>query len=128
MAEYTPVYSGGVRPFSRTASAAVIGGRLVETTTAGSVGPAGAGSLKVEGVAAFDAGIGARVTVWPLNNATHEIDSAAAIAVGDGIAAGAAGTIATIGIAVGAAAGSLIGEAISAAGAGGVKTRFIGRS
>jgi hypothetical protein len=126
MAEYTPVYGGGARPFSRTASAAVTGGRLVETTTAGSVGPAGAGSTKVEGIAAFDAAIGARVTVWPLNNATHEVDSTGTIAVGDGIAAGAAGVAATIVIATGAAAGSLIGEAISAA-TGGAKVRFIGR-
>jgi hypothetical protein len=127
MAEYTPVYTGGVRPFSRTASAAVIGGRLVETTTAGSVGPAAAGSVKVEGVAAFDAAIGARVSVWPINNVTHEIDSSGTIAVGDGVQSGAAGVITTGVIATLAAAGSLIGEAISAA-TGGAKGRFIGRA
>jgi hypothetical protein len=128
MADYVPVYDGGAVPQSKTASAAVVGGTLVEATTAGSVGPAGAASTKIEGVAAFDAGIGARVAVWPLNNVEHEIAVVAAgtITVGDGVQSAAAGLVATATVATAAAAGTLIGTATSTATAPN-KVRFIGR-
>ena len=127
MADYTPVYVSGVNPLTKTASAAITGGQLVEITTASSVGPAGAASTKVAGVAAHDAASGARVTVWPLVNVEHEIVSTGTIAVGDGIAAGAAGVAATVVVATGAAAGTLIGRATTAA-TGGAKVRFVGGS
>lgn len=127
MADYTPVSAGGAKPFTKTASATVVGGQLLEATTASSVGPAGAASTKVLGVAAFDTASGSRVTVWPLNNVEHEITSTGTIAVGDGIAAGAAGVAATVGVAVGAAAGTLVGRATTAA-TGGTKVRFVGGS
>lgn len=123
MAEYAPVYTSA-EPYSLNASAAITGGRLVEITTAASVGPAAAGSTKVAGVAAHDAAINTKVLIWPLLNSTHEIDSAGPIAVGDGVQAGAGGTIATGLSGTLAAAGSLLGIADTAAGAGGVKTRF----
>lgn len=127
MADYTPVYTTGNTPFTKTASTVITGGTLVEITTASTVGTAGATSTKVVGVAAHDAPSGARVTVWPLNNVEHEIVSTGTIAVGDGIASGAAGVAATAVVATAAAAGTLIGRASTAA-TGGAKVRFVGGS
>lgn len=127
MADYSPVYTGGVKPFTSTASAAITGGQVVEATTTGSVGPAAAGSLKCQGVAAHDAASGTRVTVWPLNNVTHEITVVAAgtVTVGDGVIAGTAGTVNTAAVATAAAAGTLIGRATTTATAPN-KVRFVG--
>lgn len=128
MADYSPVYAGNVLPFTKTASAAITGGQVVETTTTGAVGPAGAASTKVVGVAANDTASGARVTVWPLANVEHEIVvvAAATVTVGDGVITGAAGTVNTVVVATGAAAGTLIGTATTTATAPN-KVRFIGR-
>jgi hypothetical protein len=125
VADYTPVYAGGNNAFTKTASAAITGGQLVETTTASSVGPAGAGSLKVVGVAANDTASGARVTVWPLANAEHEVLCTGTITVGDGVIAGAAGVIVTAAVATAAAGGTLLGIATTTGTA--VKVRFVGR-
>lgn len=129
MADYSPVYAGGVKPFTKTASATITGGQIVETTTTGAVGPAGAASLKCVGVAAHDAASGARVTVWPLANVEHEIVvvTAATVTVGDGVIAGTAGTVNTVAVATGAAAGTLIGRATTTATAPN-KVRFVGSS
>lgn len=128
MADYAPVYANGAKPFTKTASAAVTGGQLVETTTASAVAPAGAASTKVVGVAAHDAASGAKVTVWPLNNVEHEVTVVAAgtVTVGDGVVTGASGTAATAAAATAAAAGTLIGTATTTATAPN-KVRFIGR-
>jgi len=128
VADYTPPYVSGVKPLTKTASAAITGGQVVETTTTGSVGPAGAASLKCVGVAAADAASGGRVTVWPLANVEHEIVvvAAATVTVGDGVIAGTAGTVNTVAVATGAAAGTLIGIATTTATAGN-KVRFVGR-
>jgi hypothetical protein len=126
VADYTPVYVSGNNPLTLTASAAITGGQLLENTGASTVAPAGAASVKVAGVAAHDAASGARVTVWPLANVVHEITSTGTIAAGDGIAAGASGVAATVAVATGAAAGTLLGIALTAA-TGGAKVRFVGR-
>lgn len=126
MADYTPVYVSGNNPFTLTASATITGGQILENTGASTVGPAGAASVKVVGVAAHDAASGARVTVWPLANVLHEVTSTGTIAAGDGIAAGASGVAATVAVATGAAAGTLLGIAQTAA-TGGAKVRFVGR-
>lgn len=126
MADYTPVYVSGNNPLTLTASATITGGQILENTGASTVGPAGAASTKVTGVAAHDAASGSRVTVWPLANVLHEITSTGTIAAGDGIAAGAAGVAATVAVATGAAAGTLLGIAQTAA-TGGTKVRFLGR-
>jgi hypothetical protein len=128
VADYTPVYTGDVKPLTKTASATITGGQVVETTTASNVGPAGAGSLKSVGVAAHDAASGTKVTVWPLANVEHEIVVVAAgtVTVGDGVITGAAGTVNTSGVAVAAAAGTLIGIASTTATAPN-KVRFVGR-
>lgn len=124
MADYSPVYVSGITPMTKTASAAITGGLLVETTTTGAVGPAGVGA-KVVGVAAHDAASGARVSVWPLANVEHEVLCTGTITVGDGVISGAAGVITTATIATAAAAGTLIGIATTTGTA--VKVRFIGR-
>lgn len=126
MAEYAPVHDGGARPLTKKTSAAITGGRLVEQTTAGSCAHGGAGSTKVIGVAAHDAAINTQVPIWPIINAIHEVEAAGTIAVGDGVQAGANGTIATGVIGTLAAAGSLLGIADTAATVG-VKARFTGR-
>jgi hypothetical protein len=123
VAEYTPVFATGGAPITLQASATVTGGRLVENTGNGTVGPAGAASTKVIGVAAFDAATGAKVDVWPLPGVVHETTAAGAVAAGDGLAAGAAGTVSTIG------AGTfqqLVGVALAAA-ADTATCRYLGR-
>lgn len=124
MADYTPPFAGGTAPLTLQASAAVVGGRLVEVTGNGTVGPAGAASTKAVGVAAYDQPtVGLKVDVWPLPGLVHEVTASGAIAAGDGIIAGAAGVVSTIG------AGTfqqLLGVALAAA-ADTAICRFIGR-
>ena len=123
MAEYTPVFPNGATPFTLQASATVTGGRLVEVTGNGTVGPAGAASVKVLGVAANDAATGAKVAVWPLAGITHRVLGTGAINAGDNLAAGAAGVVAAIGAGT---FGQLIGVA-DRSGADATIIRFVGR-
>lgn len=123
MADYTPVFANGTAPWTLQASATVTGGRLVEVTGNGTVGPAGAASVKVLGVAATDAATGAKVQVWPLAGLTHKVLGTGAIAAGDNLAAGAAGVVAAIGAGT---FGQLIGVADRAA-ADATIVRFVGR-
>ncbi|MEU4779256.1 hypothetical protein [Micromonospora sp. NPDC023633] len=123
MTDYTPVYTGGVKPFTSTASAAITGGQVVEATTTGAIGPAGAASTKVVGVAAHDAASGARVTVWPIANCIHETTSPAGAAVGVALIAAAAGTVNPVAAETGLA---LLGVTLTTGGAG-TKVRWIGR-
>jgi hypothetical protein len=123
MAEYTPVFANGTAPWTLQASATVTGGRLVEVTGNGTVGPAGAASTKVLGVAAYDAASGAKVDVWPLAGLTHKVLGTGAINAGDNLAAGAAGVVAAIGAGT---FGQLIGVA-DRAGADATIIRFVGR-
>jgi len=115
MADYAPVYSGGVEPFTATTSAAVTGGRVLEVSGNGTVAHAGAASTVAVGVAAHDAASGARVTVWPLANVVHELSAPGAITAAAGVVTAAAGEVATATIATAAAAGTLIGIAATTA-------------
>lgn len=123
MADYTPVFTNGTAPWTLQASASVTGGRLVEVTGTGTVAHAGAASVKVVGVAAFDAASGAKVDVWPLAGLTHRVLGTGAIAAGDNLAAGAAGVVAVIGAGT---FGQLVGVA-DRAGADATIIRFVGR-
>lgn len=125
MADYVPVYSGGVQPFTTTTSGAVTGGALVQVSGAGTVATAAAGAITI-GVAAHDAASGSRLTVWPLANVVHEITTTGTVTAADGVIAGASGTVATATIATAAAAGTLLGIATTTATTGN-KVRFIGR-
>jgi hypothetical protein len=128
VADYSPVYSGGIAPFSKTASAAVTGGQVVVVSGVSQVGPSGAGATQGVGLAAHDAASGARVTVWPLTNCEHEATASGTVTAGDGVVAVAAGAVATAptSLATAAAAGTLIGIATTTA-TNGNKVRFIGR-
>lgn len=121
MSDYTPVFTpGDAVPF--TASATVTGGQLVEVTTAGSVGPAGAASTKVIGVAAHDAAAGARVTVH-IGKIVHEATASGTITVGDMLTAAAAGQVVTNAT---PAVGTQVGVAITAA-TNGNKVQYVTR-
>jgi hypothetical protein len=96
----------------------------VESTTTGSVGPAGAASTRSSGSPRTTAS-GGRVTVWPLANIEHEVLCTGTITVGDGVVAGAAGVIVTAAVATAAAAGTLMGIATTTGTA--AKVRFVGR-
>lgn len=126
MTDYTPVYTGGVKPMSKTLSAAGTGGQVVEVTTASAVAPTSGASAKCVGVLGPDTASGGRGTVWPLANCEHEVTASGTIAVGDGVVSAAAGAVATATIATAAAAGTLLGIATTAA-TNGLKVRFIGR-
>ena len=91
MSEYLPVFKPG-QAITLAASATITGGQLVEVTGSGTVGPAGAASTKVVGVAAFDAVSGDNVTIFAAG-VQHGVASGA-ITAGAVVQAGAAGTIA----------------------------------
>ncbi len=108
MVQYTPMFKPG-EAVTFTASADVIGGRVVEVTGDRTVAHAGAGSTKVAGVAGFDAKAGESVTVF--SGGIQRPTASGAIAAGDAVAAAANGHVATsadgtgrIGVALAAAA------------------------
>ena len=93
MADYQPLYTPG-QVASFTASATITGGQLVEVTGVGTVGPAGAASAKVIGVAAFDAASGARVSVH-IGKVVQEATASGSITAGDNLKAAASGQVQT---------------------------------
>lgn len=129
MVDYAPVYSAGVKPFTVTTSAAVVGGNVLVWSGASTVAASAAISTVVAGVAAHDAASGAKVSVWPLEGCVHELVAAAAITAGAGVTADAAGSgqVATATIATAAAAGTLIGTAVTTAAGSPLKLRVHGR-
>lgn len=109
MAEYLPVFKPG-QAFTLKASATITGGQVVEVTGSGTVGPAGANSTKVVGVAAFDAVANDNVTIYA--GGVQHATASGSVTAGDLVAAGAAGTIATN---AAPAAGVQVGVALSTA-------------
>lgn len=129
MADYTPFYDGGCDPWTATTSAAVVGGQVLAVSGSGTVAPAvtGTGAVAV-GVAANDAASGAKVSVWPLEGCIHELVATAALTQGTGVIVDAvAGQVATATIATAAAAGTLIGTALTTAAGSPLKLRVQGR-
>jgi hypothetical protein len=127
MADYVPVHTGGVQPFTFTTSGAVTAGRLVAVSGNGTVAHAAADSALVVGVAAFDAASGAKVTVWPLEGCVHELEASGAIVANAGVVSDAAGQVKTAVVATAAAAGSLVGTALTTAAGSPLKLRVHGR-
>lgn len=129
MADYQPIVSAGAKPFTATTSAAVTGGQVLAQSGSGTVEAAvTASGARVVGVAAHDAGSGAKVTVWPLDGVVHELVATAAITQGAGVIVDAvAGQVATATIATAAAAGTLIGTALTTAAGSPLKLRVQGR-
>ncbi|MEE2816018.1 MAG: capsid cement protein [Actinomycetota bacterium] len=108
MADYLPKFKPG-QAVTFTASADVTGGRLVAVTGNRTVGPAGADSAAVVGVAGFDAKNGERVTVFTRAGGVQALTAAGVIAAGAPVTAAANGKATTggtniIGLALGAAA------------------------
>ena len=118
MADYTPVITGGAQPSTMTTSAPVTGGQVLIVTGSSTVGPAAAASGLVVGVAAHDAASGAQVTVWPLPGVTHETVTPTGITAGNALSSAAAGTVDPGTLGTLAAAGTLIGVALTTATAG----------
>lgn len=111
MSGYVPKFQpGAVVTF--TAEGPITAGQVVEVGAAGrSVKVAGAASVKAIGRAAFDAIAGDKVSVH-LCKAVHTAKTAAAVAVGAKVEAGAAGTVQT------ATTGTVLGTALTAGAAG----------
>jgi hypothetical protein len=127
VADYSPVYSGGVNTFTVTTGGAVTGGNVVVWSAASTVTVAGADSAVVAGVAAHDAASGAKLTVWPLDGCVHELVASGAIAALAGVVTDAAGQVKTAVIGTAAAAGTLIGTAVTTAAGSPLKLRVQGR-
>lgn len=118
MADYTPVFTGGALPFTSTASATITGGQVLVVSGDGTVGPAGGASGLVCGVAAHDAASTQKVTVWPLAGVVHETVTPTGCTAGNALASAAAGTVDPGTLGTLAAAGTLIGVALTTATAG----------
>jgi hypothetical protein len=126
MADYVPVYYGGAEPFAMTASAAITGGQVVFASGVGTVAPTAGANGAYVGVAAFDAASGQRVTVWPIPGVVHETTTPAGVTAGAALASSTAGGVDSGTLGTLAAAGTLIGTAVSTATAGN-KCRWVGR-
>lgn len=126
MPDYMPVLQT-TQPISGvSASATITGGQLLESTGVNTVGPAGADSVKVVGVAASDYATGTDVTYHPISGNVHETTSPGGSAAGDRMVAAASGNIKTVAAATAAAAGTDLGVALNTATAGN-KVRWLGR-
>jgi hypothetical protein len=126
VADYAPVYRNGSNPFTMTASATITGGQLLDASGSGTVAPAGAASTIFVGVAAHDCASGSRITVWPIPGVVHETTTPAGVTAGASLATAAAGTVNSGTVGTLAAAGSLLGTALTTAGAA-AKARWLGR-
>lgn len=131
MADYAPIFTGRAAPYTMQASGAIVGGTpVMATTTAGSVATATADTPLCVGIAGHDAATGTKVTVIPIDGVTHEVAVVAAgtVTAGDGVTIGALSTVKTAptSLAAAAAAGTLIGIAVTTATAPAL-VRFVGR-
>jgi hypothetical protein len=93
MADYAPIFNG-LPPYTATASATITGRQVLEVSASGTVGPAGAGSVKVVGVAMQDAASGALLAVT--RGGIQELTASGTVTQGEQVEAGAAGTVRTL--------------------------------
>lgn len=126
MADYLPVYTNGAEPYSATTSATVTGGQVLYASGNGTVAPTAGANGAFVGVAAHDAASGARVTVWPVSGVIHETTSPAGVTAGAALTSSTSGGVDSGTLGTIAAAGTLMGTALTTASAG-AKTRWIGR-
>jgi hypothetical protein len=106
VADYSPIFNG-LPPYTSTASATITGGNVLEVTGSGTVGPAAAASVKVVGVALFDAAANALVTI--ARGGVQELVATGTVTQGEQVEAAASGTVRTL------AAGRAIGVALTTA-------------
>lgn len=99
MADYLPKFIDG-KAVTFSASAAVIGGRLVSVTGDQAAAPAGADSSSVVGVAAVDAVVGDTFTVYTRPSGVQRLVASGAIVAGAKVISASAGKIATLGTGV----------------------------
>lgn len=121
MGDYVPVIESGDQ-FTLTASAAITGGQILENTGDGTVGPAGAASVKVIGVAAHDAASGQPVSIYGLFTIHETVVGTGNLTAGQNVQAGANGVVVTTAAAVMASFGVCIKGATATN-----KARWIGR-
>lgn len=126
MSDYNPVYTGGCKPFTLTASAAITGGQVLFASGVNTVAPTAGANGAYVGVAAMDAASGTRVTVWPVTGCIHETVTPAGVTAGAALTSSTAGGVDSGTLATVAAAGTLMGTALSTA-TSGLKCRWIGR-
>lgn len=111
MSDYTPRFLPG-RAFTSQASAAITGGRLVAVSGDGTVATAAADSAAVAGVAAFDvAASGDKVTLYW--GGVQKLVASGAITAGAGVVSDTGGKVKSATTATAAAAGTLIGRALT---------------
>lgn len=99
MGAYEPKYLY-VDTISGTASATITGGQVVAVSGNGTIGPAGADSNAVVGVAAHDAASGARLAYFPRGK-VHVTTAAGGITAAARVNSAAAGTVASAAAGVG---------------------------
>lgn len=92
MSEYLPIYKPG-QAVTLKASAAITGGQVVAVTGDGTVGPAGAKSAAVVGVAAFDVADTKDVTIY--SGGVQLVKASGGVTAGDLVSAAASGAVAT---------------------------------
>lgn len=127
MGDYQPIFTGGAKPRTLTASADITGGRVVGVSGTDTVAHSGADDATAVGVAAHDCASGGKVVVWPLEGVTHELEASGAIAADAGVVTDANGQVKTATTATAAAAGTLIGTALTTAAGNPLKLRVYGR-
>lgn len=93
MAEYLPIYKPG-QALTLKASAAITAGQVVAVTGVGTVGPAGANSAAVVGVAGFDAATNDNVIIYA--GGVQNVLASGTVTAGDIIVAAAAGAVAKL--------------------------------
>lgn len=94
MAEHVPHIIKSPPVTMTCATSAITGGQLVEIVGNMTCKPATAATPKCVGVAARDAIVGAQVPVYV--DGVHDLTAAGAVAAGDQLVTGAAGTVSTV--------------------------------
>ena len=127
MADFTPRFKPG-QSWTATTSANVTGGKLLEVSGDGTVAHAGANTISVVGVAAFDATSGNVVTVYSPKIAV--LVSSGTITAGDQVVAGTAGVVTSLAAVTTPTAGdvtgsrAIVGVALTTAASNAVKVLF----
>jgi hypothetical protein len=117
MSDYLPRFKPG-QAITSQASAAITGGRLVAVSGSGTVAAAAADSALVVGVAAFDvAASGDKVTIF--NGGVQKLVASGAITAGAGVVSDTGGKVKSATTATAAAAGTLLGRALTTVAADG---------
>lgn len=117
MSDYLPRFKPG-QAFTSQASAAITGGRLVAVSGSGTVATAAADSAAVAGVAAFDvAASGDKVTLYW--GGVQKLVASGAITAGAGVVSDTGGKVKSATTATAAAAGTLLGRALTTTAADG---------